>query len=496
MKACALILACLATAPLSGQGYRVRLDTRFQAVAFRGLVLDSISAGDTVTGPGGGPATADGFAVHCAAGDAYCTYFRPGSRHTAAPLVSTIDATAWGFGMRRLSAHASARLGFDAGDAGDWSGTTPAGQLLSGYVEYAAERMTARAGRQLMFSRFGSVGYDGASLTVRLSRQALDLSIFGGWGLGRGSALPVTSPALNPIDDFQPRQRQLLAGIDAGFHATRGDARLVYQREVDPRSDYFVSERIGLAGALRPTARWTLSAGADYDLAAGWWGSAELALAYTARPLNASVEVRRYRPHFELWTIWGAFSPVPYQSVRANVSVTVNPRLRLHVRGERYAFADAEAATPLVSAEHDGWRGELGASFDPVPGWSIDAGYRREFGPGAASVGTGASVSYAPDKRYRVLLHASTLDRPLEFRFSESVLRVLGVEASADVNERWRISLGGARYAEERQRPDAASFDWNQWRAQAGFTVLFGSGSDLENLPPAMRRLPGGRNAR
>ena len=44
--------------------------------------------------------------------------------------------------------------------------------------------------------------------------------------------------------------------------------------------------------------------------------------------------------------------------------------------------------------------------------------------------------------------------------------------------------------------PDAAAFDWDQWRVTAGFVVLFSRGADLENLPPAIRRMPGGRNDR
>jgi hypothetical protein len=49
-------------------------------------------------------------------------------------------------------------------------------------------------------------------------------------------------------------------------------------------------------------------------------------------------------------------------------------------------------------------------------------------------------------------------------------------------------------YDEERDRPDAAAFDWTQWRLSAGVTVLFAHGGDLENLPPAIRRMPSGRN--
>ncbi len=490
------IVALAAAGPLAAQGYRVRIDTRFQGVSFRGVQLDSILASDTVTGQGGGPATPDGYAVNCAPGDAYCTFFRAGPRRFGAPLVTTADVSAWGFGLRGLSVHASARLGVDLGNSAVWPGTEPTGQLLAGLLEYTVERVTARVGRQVEYSRLGTTGFDGATITLRVPRHSLDLTGYAGWGLARGVALPVTSPALNPIDDFQPRRRQVVAGLEAGWTAAVADARVVYQREVDPRSEYFVSERVGLTAAVRPAAGWTIASGADYDLAAGWWGSAELSLAYATRSVTASIEARRYRPHFDLWTIWGAFSPVPYRSVRGSVTVRAMPQLQLHARGERYQFDPADVATPLVTFERDGWRGELGATVQPADGWTLDAGYTREFGPGAASVGTDASITYAPAENYRVSVRGSSLDRPLEFRFSESAVTTFGVAASADVSERLRISLDAARYAENRRRPDAAAFDWSQWRISAGVVVLFARGGDLGNLPPAVRRMPGGRNER
>jgi hypothetical protein len=73
---------------------------------------------------------------------------------------------------------------------------------------------------------------------------------------------------------------------------------------------------------------------------------------------------------------------------------------------------------------------------------------------------------------------------------------MVGFDGGVDVDERLRLSLGAMRYSEERQRPDAAAFDWTQWRITAGVVVLFSRGADLENLPPAVRRMPSGRNAR
>lgn len=490
-----VVVLLLAAAPLAAQDYRLRLDARFQSVSFRGVELDSILASAAVADSTGSLQTPDGFAVLCLPGEAYCTYFRPGPQRVGAPLVTMVGGSVWGFGVRGLSAHGTARLGADLSNDNAWPGTDPAVQLVEGYVQYAAERVTARAGRQILYTRLGTTGFDGANVTWRVPRQHINVAGYLGWGLARGVALPVTSPALNPLDDFQPQQRQIIAGLDADWTARLGEARLSYQREVDPRSDKFVSERVAVSGAVRPSAGWTVSGGAEYDMAAGWWGSADLSVGYATRTVTGLLEGRRYRPHFDLWTIWGAFSPVPYHSLRGSVTVRPSRPLQLHARGEVYRFDPAEVSAPLVSYVTDGWRAEVGATVEPRTGWIIDGGYSREFGPGAASVGGGASVTYTPTRHTRVTVYGHAHDRPLEFRYSESVLRVLGLDGGTDLNDRVRLSLGAMRYAEERRRPDAAEFDWTQWRLTAGVTLLFARGGDLENLPPAIRRMPGGRNA-
>src|SRR6266536_5177096 len=238
------------TAP--AQGYRLRVDTRVQVAAYRGVVLDSIALADTVSGPGGGPYTPDGFAVNCVASDPYCRFFRPGPIVHAAPVTTTADLTLWGLGVPGLSFRATGRAAGDLSSADNWPGTDSHVQLLEGYADYSTEHVSAQLGRQALPTRFGFTGFDGGRVTFRTGEQGLELSGYGGWGLARGVALPVTSPALNPLGDFQPQRRQLVAGAGAGWSTSLVAARLDYQRQVDPRVDYFVSERVGAAVAVRP----------------------------------------------------------------------------------------------------------------------------------------------------------------------------------------------------------------------------------------------------
>ena len=165
-----------AAAPLAAQDYRLRFDARFQSVSFRGVELDSVLAGAAVADSTGSLYAPDGFAVLCLPGEAYCTYFRPGATRVGAPVVTTVGGSVWGFGVQGLSAHGTARLGADLSNDNAWPGTDPALQLVEGYVQYAAERVTARAGRQIMYSRLGTTGFDGANVTWRVPRQHINVA--------------------------------------------------------------------------------------------------------------------------------------------------------------------------------------------------------------------------------------------------------------------------------------------------------------------------------
>jgi hypothetical protein len=363
---CAVALGALTSSGF-GQQYRLRIDSRIQSVSFRGVALDSVRAAETVVTPGGSRETSDGYAVRCGVAATYCFFFRPGAIRSARPAVGSAAATVWGLGVPGLRLRADARIALDLGDAEVWPGTEPAMQLLEGYAEYAVEQLTGRLGRQVYTSRLGFTGFDGARLTARIVPGRLEVDGYLGWGMGRGSALPVTSDALNPLDDFQPRQRQVVAGAAVGWNHRRGSTRLEYQREVDPRSDYFVSERAALAGTVRLPARLVLDAGVEYDMAQAAWGSADASIRISDRAFTAAAGFQRYRPHFELWTIWGAFSPVGYSGINGSISLAPMSRLSIRARGSRFWFEDSDTETPLASVEDRGWQLSVGATYGISP---------------------------------------------------------------------------------------------------------------------------------
>ncbi len=482
-----LLLLLLAPGAAGAQGYRLRLDARAQRVSYRGVTADSIPVGEVVPGPSGGPRTPDGFAVRCPPGSSHCFFFRPGPRLEGGPMVTTADLTLWGLGVRGLSARVNGRLGFDLAGDEVWPGTEPAVQLVEAYAEYAYRWLTLRGGRQLLVNRLGFVGFDGGRATGRVGRTGLELEGYAGLGLARATALPVTSPALDPLDDFQPRRRQIVAGAALAYRGRLGDVRLDYQREVDRDTRNFVSDRAALSLDFYPVDRWSLAAAVDYDFANTWFGNADASIRYTAPWITVSGGLRQYRPHFDLWTIWGAFSPVPYHAVNAGIHVRPARAIELRGRWERYAFSSSETQTPLVDVDDDGWRIGVGVGYRPTAEWHLDAGYREEYGPGASSSGFEGSVAWLPRSDLSITAFGSTLDRPLEFRFDEASVDVIGIDAEWRPGTRLRLAVGGARYREARDRPDAAAFDWAQTRLHARVTLLFQTEADVLRLPPAVR---------
>ncbi len=480
-------LACAGTGIAAGQEYRLRLDTRFQRVAFRGVATDSIAAGDVVAGAGGGLVTPDGRAVTCIQATGFCLFYLPGPQLQSAPLVSMADMTVWGLGVPGLSVRGNARWGTDLSRDDLWPGTQPAVQLLEAYAEYATASLTGRLGRQHVTGRLGWTGIDGASVTLRPGGTKLDLTGYGGWGLARGVDVPITSPSLDPLEDFQLSRRHVTAGAAIGWRADAADLRAEYRREVDPSSDQFVSERAAMTAVVRPARRVSLTGSAEYDLAQGWWGTSDLTLRYDARRVSGEAGVQRYRPYFDLWTIWGAFSPVGHTSILGSVSVAPVPRLRLRASGERYWFDDDGAETGLATFEDRGWRISVAATATVTPALILDAGYHDETGPGAASRSWDARATWRPGPDLTLSVFGATLARPLELRFDQAQVDAVGLDAAYHVSERLQLALTGAQYFEDRRRPDPGAFDWDQFRVQARITWLFGSDADRLRLPPAIR---------
>jgi len=476
----------MATVSAAAQDYRVRLDASAQTVSFRGLFSDSIPIAQVVTGANGGLETPDGHAVRCGAGD-YCFFFQPGPVLRGIPVTTSASVVMWGFGVEGLALHATGRLVGDLGRDKVWPGTVPTGQLIEGYLEFQRSVFIARAGRQLVTSRLEPVGFDGGWARIRWDRASLDFTAYGGWGLGQSAAVPANSPALNPLDEWRPSDRQLVAGAEAALRLRDVDVRAEYRREIDPQDHYFVSERTAFsfdasAAALR------LTGGLDYNIAEGHLGSADLTLTYLHSRFSVSGGARRYHPYFSLWTLWGAFSPVPYNAVNVSAQLRPTDWLSLNGRGERYHYESADVSTALVPQLEDrGWRTSLGATATPNSHLTLDGDFGLEHGPGAAARFADGALTYAPSENFSFGIYGGSLARPLELRYYDAASHWIGGRAAWQFTSQQRIWTDVARVNDDRQRPDASGSSLDQFRMRAGMSLAFGSGADRTPLPPARR---------
>jgi hypothetical protein len=393
----------------------------------------------------------------------------------------------WGFGVEGLSVRASGRLVGDLGRDDVWPASDPFAQLLEGYVEYERSSLRARAGRQLVSSRLEHIGFDGAWARNRWEGISLEVTAYGGWGLGQAAALPAPSPQLNPLDEWRPRDRQLVAGIETGWFYRGADLRAEYRREMDPRDGNFVSERTALSLNTR-IRDFQVTGGLDYNLAESGLGSGDLTLTYVDPRFTASGGVRRYRPYFSLWTLWGAFSPVPYNAVFASTRVSATNWLSVRARGERYQYDDAEVSTGLVTGLQDGgWRTSAGATATLESHWTLDGTIGAEMGPGASARFIEGTADYTPSDVYSIGVHAGTLERPLELRYYDAVSRWIGGRGQWQLTDQRRIWGDVSLVDDDRDRPDASASSLSHVRLRAGLSLTFGSGADRMSLPPARR---------
>ena len=470
-------------APGAAQSYRARVDARGQAVSFRSLTSDSILATALVPSPGGGLETPDGFAVRCSGGD-YCFFFRPGPELRGVPVTTSASVILWGLGVQGLTLRATGRVLADFGDD-VWPGTDPAVQFLEGLLEYQRGSLVARGGRQLVASRLEPLGFDGAWVKYRFNEAALEVTAYGGAGLARAAVVPISSPALNPLDEWRPRERQIVAGAEAAWFYRSADIRGEYRREIDPKDKNIVSERTSVSFSA-PAGPLRASGGFDYNVAEGHVGSADITLTYIRPRLALSGGVRRYRPYFSLWTLWSAFSPVPHEGVNASAEVRATGRLSLRVRGEAYQYEDAGVSTALLGALEDhGWRASTGATATLGSGWTVSADAGFEHGPGASSRFADGELRWVPNERYSFGLYGGALERPLELRYYDASSNWVGGRADVSVGAHRRVWADAAVVDDARDRPDASAASLGQFRLRTGVMLSFGTAADRMRLPPA-----------
>ena len=454
-------LALAAAGPALAQGIRVTGVSTAQYIDMRPVVLDSVPAGQA-TGDGPFKQTADGRIVQCIAGDLYCRYLRPASVIGAVPLIQDVNVSAWGL-TTGLRAYAQLRFRAAEGDAAAfWPSSDRTFEALAAYLELDRGPVLARVGRQWKTSGLGFYNFDGAMLSLRPSGW-LTLEAYGGRSLLRGLSEPMVSSAISAVEPWSPDEPDWLVGGELRFRpSARFSASALYQRDVRADAAGLYGERLATDARVR-LGRSTLDATLQTDLATGTVNDGRVRLELPRLlGLSPSLEARHYQPYFELWTIWGAFSPVGYDEASASAYWSgASDRFALRVSGGRRSYGQVTGGMASLPLRNDGWRVSTDATLRPAPAWSVSAGYAADVGIGQARSDQTLSVRRELGGGYLGVsgMAFQTLD---EFQVARG--RVWGASAEAGVRLLPSARVDGSFQAYRHAERYTGGIDWNQLR--------------------------------
>jgi hypothetical protein len=492
-KATALLTALLALPlyalpqTLLAQGVLVRGTTTASFLELRALVPDSVPFSQSTPGLFTLRLLPNGQTVSCGEGDRYCKFYRSGATSSAVPLLQDLDITAWGLG-RGLSAHASLRLRDALGSNPSlWPRANDRFDAMSAYLQLDRTRYTARLGRQYTGTGLGVYNFDGAMLSLRPSRR-LTLEGFAGKSLVQGVNESLTTSELAALDELPPDRGAYLLGAQLRARPTTTTAvHAAYQRELRDNRSALYSERVAM------DANWRVRGGSvegawQQDLAMGVTNELRLRLrSPTIRRTSLSVEARRYRPFFELWTIWGAFSPVGFDEGRVQGSwMSRDAAVTFDVHGARRRWQDTDAGFAFAELRREGWRAGASSSWRVAPAWHLNGSYSADIGAGASRTEGNAAVHYT---RGPVFLgaNATAFQSIYEFRVGTGSMIGFGGDAGWQISPDLRAVGSGTVYQQVAKNGLAAT-DWTQRRATLRIEWTAGGDPGMKGTSAAARK--------
>jgi len=470
--AAAGLLLTVVSSGLPAQTVRVSGSTSMRYIELRELAHDSLPQAD-VTGSGLLRQQPDGRIVRCIPGDTYCYDVRPGDVVSTVPVIHDINVNVWGLGRGiRLNAQLRGRSSFGS-ETDLWPRESDHLEVLSLYGEMERGSLRLRAGRQWRVSGLGFYNFDGLAVALR-PQTSLLLEAYGGRSLSRGLNAPRTGGALESIEDLSLPNAGLLFGLQARYRPSlRVQAGAVYQLDIRGDRKGAYSELLATDGMVR-LGRATAEASMEFDLAGRALNHARLTYRTPPRGnFSAFAEARRYHPYFELWTIWGAFSPVGFDQGSGGVT-WARPDGSLMVRGELSYRSYEDAATDAVDDfRTTGWGVGGTMTWQATPAWQVSGGYRLESGFGAAGWDGQAALRRDLSQTTFVTVQAVGFQRLYEFRLGEGTVYGLGGQGAMQVGDRGRVFGSLMWYRQHGGLP--TEMDWNQRRASLRFEWALGS---------------------
>lgn len=478
------LAALFTTAELGAQGVRVTGVSNVQLIQLRPLRRDSVLATST-TGTDEWRTRADGSVVHCGSG-AYCYWYRSDAIVSAAPFLQDLSFSSWGI-AEGVSVHADIRARTQlAGQGLVYPRADDHLDVLDAYAELERRWGRARLGRQWVAGGLGSYDFDGASALVR--RQRWTFEGWGGRALVAGLYDGYASASLAAVENKPPDQDGWILGTRVRMRTTGGtSAAATYQRILVADRSGVYAERAAFDAVTR-VSDLTLDAALAYDFATGAWNEARLRVATSrTRAFGVSAEVRHSVPFFELWTIWGAFSPVGFNEARATVDwrSAAGP-LSASVHGAYRKYEEAKGGFEL---RNNGWRAGGNLSWSDKGPVSAMASYNVDIGNGASRNDARATVRWSRDDNFAAGFDVSAMQTIYEFSVGTGRVFGFAFDLSRRLASDLRLSADAGLYRHV-QTLGAPGPDWTQQRASLRLEWSLGRdpGAPAAPAAPSVRR--------
>jgi hypothetical protein len=460
----ALALMAMTAAGAHAQGVVVQGSSWAQYLDMRPLLTDSVPFASTDSVTSITRKTPTGVFTTCVTGDAYCYFYGSAPRASLMAMMQDLDVTAWGIGQG-LSVHAQLRGRDAAGDGrGLWPQATQTFSVLAAYVELDRPTVSAKLGRQWEQSGLGMFNYDGLSASVSPLAE-IRVNAYAGQTLVQGLDEPLDAAALAPVEDLPPIDKTYLFGGTVQIRPSPyASMQVQYQREV--RSDFGAvnSERMAANAEFRaPFGSFGFDA--TRDLATETFN--DLAAHVTFLPVDGitpEVAFHHYVPYFDLWTIWGAFSPVGYDEGTTTLNWSApEQRLAFGLTGGYRQYENTYTGVVSLPLSSSGWRVGATGSIRPFDHWTVQGSYNMNINFGASSSDGDVGLRWAPSDRGSLAVHGTAFQNIYEFTVGQGRVLGAGLQGTMRVTPDVDLIADAALYHHTGQ-DDPQEANWDQRR--------------------------------
>ncbi|HEX6559382.1 MAG TPA: hypothetical protein VF021_07960, partial [Longimicrobiales bacterium] len=398
------------------------------------------------------------------------------------PLTQDLTINAWGFGTG-LRVYSQLRARAAAGDVTDlWPQSNDHFDVLSAFGEYDRNKLRVRAGRQWKSSPLGFYNYDGASVLIRASR-VVRAEVYGGWSLLAGESDNYGSAVADAIEPFKPDEKRNIIGAEVQLHFAPGvNFSTLYQREIRTDRAGLYSERLAGDASVR-LGLATLDGGVQANLGAKNINQARVQLsAPLFSRISGSIEARRYRPYFDLWTIWGMFNPIGFREALANARwANAQGTASLHLGGGLRSYDDDNGGVEFERLRSDGWRAVADAAWTPRSLLTLAASYQADIGFGASKSDGSLTARLNLGESSYLSASALAFQTVHEMDIREGTVYGVGTDAAFKLSGTSRVGWSAAVYQHDNASP-ADEINWSQVRGSLWLEWTIGTNPDTRRV--------------